>query len=96
MAMDSSDTSTLASLPKLDLQKFFEKEEGDAHSLCVAYANSGDRCVFATIGRHCRYRLQDLSPVSKVLSDARAALTVISKKIGEEKCDAFRRRLFLS
>ena len=38
---------------------------------------------------------QDLSPVSKVLSDTRAALTFISKKIGEEKCDAFQHRLIL-
>ena len=45
-----------------------------------------------TAGAACE---QDLLPVSTVLSDTRAALTVFSKKIGEEKCEAFRRRLFL-
>ena len=38
---------------------------------------------------------QDLAPVSKVLSDTKEALAVFRKKIGEDKCDAFRRRLFL-
>jgi len=95
MAMDSSDISALASLPILKLRKLFEWEKqmriSSAFLTTLAIAVS----LPLSAGAADTVCKQDLSSISKVLSDTRAALAVFSKKIGEEKCAAFRRRLFL-
>ena len=37
---------------------------------------------------------RDLSPISKTLNQTMAALNVLAKMSGEEKCEAYRRQLF--
>jgi hypothetical protein len=37
---------------------------------------------------------RDLSPVSNTLSQTRTALNVLAKMSGEERCEAYRRKLF--
>ena len=95
MAMDSNDIPALASLPILERQRLFERKRqmrSPSALLTPALAIALSVPLSAGTADSCK---QDLSPASKVLSDTREALIVFRKKVGEDKCEAFRRRPFL-